>query len=124
MATFDMEKEEPIITFREPTPDELAVAEEAKDTFQELLSLKQQIDSLEETYKSKSKQAIQAFQKYSVTRVSTDIAHYTLVTPARKKYGEDIIIMEEELKLAKEEADKKGDFTTKPSTPYLKITTK
>lgn len=123
MASFEMTGDEPeAVVIYQPSPHEIAFAEDHKTSFQALADMKSHIKAAEGIYAQAETEMIKKFKEFKVKSITTEVGSFTLVTVDRKVYGEEIEMEAEALKMLKLAADKTGDYTKKPGKPFIKFT--
>lgn len=106
----------------EPSPQEIALIEKHQSSLQQLQHMKEEIKEREAAYEKAEAELIAAFDTFGVIGVMAECGIFTLVRGNKKVFGDSVSILEEELKLEKKEAEKRGEVTLVPTKPYIKIT--
>lgn len=121
MATFEMSGEAPKNDIIGPEANQLALVANHEGSLIRLKELNSAIDNLEDIKAKVEADLISAFKKLRCLSVKTEYGRFTLISGTRHKYGDDIKEMEEEVKLAKEACDKRGEYTEVKSRPFIKV---
>jgi len=107
-----------------PSAGQLAVLSTHENLILALSDVKFKLEELEEKKDLIESTLIDIFKTHKVTSIKTEYALVSLVEGSRKKYGESIALIEEELKSAKADAESKGEFELVKSKPFLRVTKK
>lgn len=122
MPTFEMPGQAPEVKDLGPTAEQIALVSNHENKLLRLLDIKNKIAELEESKKAVEQELIEAFQRCKVETIKTEYGRFTIVEPARKEYGEAVLLAEEELRAVKDEAEAKGDYIVKKGKAFIKVT--
>jgi len=117
-----MPGEAEIIVPHEPTEGELALAKEYESDFQALLTTRATLKKLEALSEATEAKILDAFNKLNIKSITVGDSRFTAVSRNTKVYGPEIEMIADELRLAKDTADKQGFYKEKQGKQYLKIT--